>query len=123
MLYCILVTAIADFLLFLDDILAEEHTTATFECKVTDPSYEVTWMLNNEVVEEGDKFHFEREGDVAKLVIADVLKSDEGPVKAVVQGKETSANLLVEGRCNIVKKCCVLIRMRLLGNICQMGFM
>uniref|UniRef100_A0A3B3I863 Immunoglobulin like and fibronectin type III domain containing 1, tandem duplicate 3 n=1 Tax=Oryzias latipes TaxID=8090 RepID=A0A3B3I863_ORYLA len=89
---------VADFLVKITDVKAEEREDAVFQCVVSHPMQKITWMGKNLAVEQGEKYDITVSEDklIHTLVIKDCLPLDKGIYTAVVGLKSCSAWLVVE---------------------------
>ena len=89
----------------LADQCATECDACMFECEISRANAEVTWYLNDQKVEESDKFVIESKGRVRILTVNDCQSADEGNVKCASEDDETIAELQISGRdIKILKK-------------------
>ena len=78
-----------------------EKQTAEFSFKVNKDKLVARWFLGEEEVTKNEKFIKTTEGRIHKLKIKDCQMKDAGPVKAVVENVETTANLKVKGKSRV----------------------
>ncbi|KAM6927252.1 immunoglobulin-like and fibronectin type III domain-containing protein 1 [Xenentodon cancila] len=89
---------VADFLVKIQDVKAEEREDALFQCVLSHPLTKITWMGKNNSLEQGDKYDITVSEDmlIHTLVVKDCLLLDKGIYSAVVGLKSCSAWLIVE---------------------------
>ena len=78
---------------------AEERQDALFQCVLTVPLNEITWMGKNCPLQNDDKFEITVSEDklIHKLLVKDCLPLDSGIYAAVAGIKSCNAWLIVEG--------------------------
>lgn len=86
----------------LKDVTVPEKRQARFECVLTREA-NVIWTKGTDIIKVGDKFDIIADGTKHILVINDSQFDDEGEYTAVVEGKESTAKLFVEGKFITVK--------------------
>uniref|UniRef100_A0A3B3DI46 Immunoglobulin like and fibronectin type III domain containing 1, tandem duplicate 3 n=1 Tax=Oryzias melastigma TaxID=30732 RepID=A0A3B3DI46_ORYME len=89
---------VADFLVKIQDVKAEEREDAVFQCVISHPMQKITWMGKNLAVEQGEKYDITVSEDklIHTLVVKDCLPLDKGIYTAVIGLKSCSAWLIVE---------------------------
>jgi len=92
-----------EFIAQLQDVTTTDGGKVKFQVTVTgQPQPEVTWLKDDNQVEESEEFIITTEGDVVSLTIPDVYPEDAGRYTAVAKNKlgtvTTTAVLCVEGR-------------------------
>ena len=80
------------------DVTVIENETATFVCEPSRTNADVKWFKDGEEINLDDKkFSSVLDGKKLRLVIAGAQLSDAGVYSCEVDGKSTSASLIVEG--------------------------
>lgn len=92
-----------EFTMQLGDTVAIENTDASFTCETNDDEADVTWMLDKKPLPDTDKYKTRSEGVTHSLTIHDITPSDSCEVSATFGDQTTSANLVVEGKGNVLK--------------------
>lgn len=82
----------------LQHIRAFEHEYATFVCKLSCDSRNVTWLKDGSSLVASDKYYFANMGQVYTLTIKDVQSDDSAEYSLASGGKISTASLIVEGR-------------------------
>uniref|UniRef100_A0A3P9DK09 Immunoglobulin-like and fibronectin type III domain-containing protein 1 n=1 Tax=Maylandia zebra TaxID=106582 RepID=A0A3P9DK09_9CICH len=80
-------------------IKAEEREDALFECVLTHPLPNITWMGKGNILEDGEKYHLTMSDHklIHRLLIKDCQMLDKGIYSAVVGNTSCNAWLVVEG--------------------------
>lgn len=89
-----------EFVVKIEEVKAEEREDALFECLLTHPVSNITWMGNGNVIQDGEKYSVSVSDHklIHRLVIRDCLQGDRGIYSAVVGKRTCSAWLMVEGK-------------------------
>lgn len=81
----------------LTPLTVHEGDDATFQCEVSPPDAEVTWLRNGAVVTPGPQLEMVLNGSVRTLIIRGCQLKDAGTVTARAGATDTSARLHVRG--------------------------
>ncbi|XP_061582848.1 immunoglobulin-like and fibronectin type III domain-containing protein 1 isoform X2 [Cololabis saira] len=89
---------VADFLVKIQDVKAEEREDAVFQCVLSHPVTKISWMGKNNSLQQGDKYDITVSEDmlIHTLMVKDCLLLDKGIYSAVVGLKSCSAWLILE---------------------------
>lgn len=89
-----------DFAIKIQEIIAQENDDALFECVLTHPLPQITWMRKGLILEEGEKYNITMSEDklTHSLLIKDCDKMDKSIYSAVAGITSSSAWLVVEGK-------------------------
>ncbi|KAL1770897.1 obscurin 1 isoform X2 [Sigmodon hispidus] len=79
----------------LTPLTVHEGDDATFQCEVSSPDAQVTWLRNGAVVTPGPQLQMVQNGSSHTLIIRDCQLKDSGTVTARVGATDTSARLHV----------------------------
>ncbi|KAG7477825.1 hypothetical protein MATL_G00073710 [Megalops atlanticus] len=87
-----------DFLVKIQEVKAMEREDAVFECVLSHPLPNITWMGKNAPLEQGEKYDIIVSEDklIHRLVVKDCMQVDKGIYVAVAGIKSCSAWLVVE---------------------------
>lgn len=96
-LVCFQTEVKADFTVPLNDVTAQEKSTAEFVCELTKDVDKVRWFLDNVELRQGDRIEFVKDDKKHKLLIHNVMVDDEGQITVHVDDKKASASLFVQG--------------------------
>ncbi|KPP65928.1 Titin-like, partial [Scleropages formosus] len=80
------------------DIKVIEKKKAVFECEVSEPNIQVTWMKDGQELELSDRYKVSTEKYLHRLLIQTVRLSDAGEYCVVAGSSTSKAQLTVEGR-------------------------
>ncbi|KAL2081285.1 hypothetical protein ACEWY4_023138 [Coilia grayii] len=80
------------------DIKVTEKKKAVFECEVSEPNVQVTWMKDGQELEISERYKTSTERCLHRLMIQTVRMSDAGEYSVVAGSSVSKANLTVEGR-------------------------
>lgn len=83
----------------LKDISVPEKKQAKFECTVTKEVSKVMWYRGTEIVTPGPKYEIIDDGKKHMLIINSCEFEDEAQYVVEVLGQTSSAQLMVEGKC------------------------
>uniref|UniRef100_A0A668UG99 Immunoglobulin like and fibronectin type III domain containing 1, tandem duplicate 3 n=1 Tax=Oreochromis aureus TaxID=47969 RepID=A0A668UG99_OREAU len=88
-----------DFVIKIQEIKAEEREDALFECVLTHPLPNITWMGKGNILEDGEKYSLTMSDHklIHRLLIKDCQMLDKGIYSAVVGNISCNAWLVVEG--------------------------
>uniref|UniRef100_A0A8C4CGI5 Ig-like domain-containing protein n=1 Tax=Denticeps clupeoides TaxID=299321 RepID=A0A8C4CGI5_9TELE len=88
-----------DFLVKIQEVKAIEREDAVFECVLSNPMPQITWLGKNVPLQQGEKHDITVSEDklIHRLVVKDCLQLDKGIYTAVVGIKSCNAWLVVEG--------------------------
>uniref|UniRef100_A0A3B4GQP6 Immunoglobulin like and fibronectin type III domain containing 1, tandem duplicate 2 n=1 Tax=Pundamilia nyererei TaxID=303518 RepID=A0A3B4GQP6_9CICH len=88
-----------DFVIKIQEIKAEEREDALFECVLTHPLPNITWMGKGNILEDGEKYNLTMSDHklIHRLLIKDCQMLDKGIYSAVVGNTSCNAWLVVEG--------------------------
>nr|XP_024662255.1 immunoglobulin-like and fibronectin type III domain-containing protein 1 [Maylandia zebra] len=91
-----------DFVIKIQEIKAEEREDALFECVLTHPLPNITWMGKGNILEDGEKYHLTMSDHklIHRLLIKDCQMLDKGIYSAVVGNTSCNAWLVVEADSN-----------------------
>lgn len=81
----------------LTPLTVHEGDDATFQCEVSTPDAQVTWLRNGAVVTPGPQLQMVQNGASHTLIIRGCQLKDTGTVTARVGATDTSARLHVRG--------------------------
>lgn len=89
-----------DFVIKIQEINVEEADNALFECVLTHPLPQITWMRKGLILEDGEKYSItvSEHKLIHRLMIKDCNKTDKGIYSAVAGITSSSAWLVVEGK-------------------------
>ena len=85
----------------LANITIMEKQKLHLECEVSRPDKPAQWFKDNQPVTASARIRLKSDGGVHSLVIDSAELDDEAVYKVVVNGVESSAEVLVEGRCTL----------------------
>lgn len=99
-LVCVLKVSNVEFVVKIEEVKVEEREDALFECVLTHPVSNITWMGNGNVIQESEKYSASVSDHklIHRLIIRDCLQGDRGIYSAVVGKRTCSAWLMVEGK-------------------------
>lgn len=81
------------------DFEVKEREGAILEVEVSSPTAKVTWHKDGEELQQGDdRFDFEKEGNIHKLLIRTVSVHDEGEYTCALGEQECTAEVTVVGK-------------------------
>ena len=88
----------ADFTKKLQNIDTQEFQTVEFQCETNRDNLPVEWFKDGKPIEDNEHYSIEDNGQVHKLIIHDVLTTDQGSYSCQIKanGKGTSATLKVK---------------------------
>lgn len=88
-----------DFVIKIQEIKAEEREDALFECVLTHPLPNITWMGKGNILEDGEKYNLTMSDHklIHRLLIKDCQMLDKGIYSAMVGNTSCNAWLVVEG--------------------------
>uniref|UniRef100_A0A3B4GL88 Immunoglobulin like and fibronectin type III domain containing 1, tandem duplicate 2 n=1 Tax=Pundamilia nyererei TaxID=303518 RepID=A0A3B4GL88_9CICH len=91
-----------DFVIKIQEIKAEEREDALFECVLTHPLPNITWMGKGNILEDGEKYNLTMSDHklIHRLLIKDCQMLDKGIYSAVVGNTSCNAWLVVEADSN-----------------------
>uniref|UniRef100_A0A669D941 Ig-like domain-containing protein n=1 Tax=Oreochromis niloticus TaxID=8128 RepID=A0A669D941_ORENI len=91
-----------DFVIKIQEIKAEEREDALFECVLTHPLPNITWMGKGNILEDGEKYSLTMSDHklIHRLLIKDCQMLDKGIYSAVVGNISCNAWLVVEADSN-----------------------
>lgn len=81
----------------LTPLTVHEGDDATFQCEVSPPDAEVTWLRNGAVITAGPQLEMVQNGSSRTLIIRGCQLKDAGTVTARAGAADTSARLHVRG--------------------------
>ena len=81
----------------LKDKKVKEEETATFECELSKPAKEVTWLRNGEPLTPDDRVKVSSDGKKHTLTIDKATMDDATKYTIKIGDAESSAKLTVEG--------------------------
>uniref|UniRef100_A0A3P9HLQ3 Immunoglobulin like and fibronectin type III domain containing 1, tandem duplicate 2 n=1 Tax=Oryzias latipes TaxID=8090 RepID=A0A3P9HLQ3_ORYLA len=89
-----------DFVIKIQEINVEEADNALFECVLTHPLPQITWMRKGLILEDGEKYSItvSEHKLIHRLMIKDCNQTDKGIYSAVAGITSCSAWLVVEGK-------------------------
>lgn len=89
-----------EFVVKIEEVKAQESEDALFECVLTHPVSDITWMGNGNVIQDGAKYSVNVSDHqlIHRLMVRDCQQQDRGIYSAVVGKRTCSAWLLVEGK-------------------------
>ena len=92
---------IVDFVKELKDVtITRLPNKAAFECELSKPLAEVTWLKDGQPISKKDKrYDIIAEGTKHKLVVRDLEGRDEGDYKVVAKNNSSKASLAIHGMC------------------------
>ena len=96
----------------LANITVMEKQKLHLECEVSRPDKPAQWFKDNQPVTASARIRLKSDGGVHSLVIDSAELDDEAVYKVVVNGIESSAEVLVEGRCTLT----LLSKMKFFGS-------
>ena len=79
-----------------------EKDTVSLECEVSKPNKTVTWLKNGEVITPSDRFEVRVEGTKHFLTIRNANLDDDAKYTVKIDAVECSAQLTVDGKCELV---------------------
>lgn len=85
------------FLKALDDVSAEEQSTLTLQCEVSDPQAGVVWRKDGVELGPSDKYDFLHTAGTRGLVVHDLSLDDAGLYTCHLGTEETCAHVSVHG--------------------------
>ncbi|XP_029689550.1 immunoglobulin-like and fibronectin type III domain-containing protein 1 [Takifugu rubripes] len=87
-----------EFVVKIEEVKAQESEEALFECVLTHPVSNITWMGNGSVIQDGAKYSVNVSDHqlIHRLMVRDCQQEDRGIYSAVVGKRTCSAWLLVE---------------------------
>ena len=85
----------------LKDKKVKEQETATFECELSRPVEEVTWLCNGKPVALDDRVKVTSDGKKHSLTFTKAVMDDAAKYTIKIGDVESSAKLTVEGRLGI----------------------
>lgn len=88
---------VKEFIMKLEDTVAEKDSDVTFTCKVSDEDMDVTWLIDSQSLPESDKYSVVSEDVTHTLTIRDVQPKDSCDVTAQFGDQSTTAKLSVAG--------------------------
>lgn len=91
----------------LTPLTVHEGDDATFQCEVSPPDAEVTWLRNGAIVTPGPQLDMVHSGSSRTLIIRGCQLKDAGTVTARAGATDTSARLHVRGLVRPSIKCSV----------------
>lgn len=91
----------------LTPLTVHEGDSATFQCEVSPPDAEVTWLCNGAVVTPGPQLEMVQNGPSRTLIIRGCRLEDAGTVTARAGAADTSARLHVRGSVRLSVPCSV----------------
>lgn len=92
------------FLKALDDVLAEEQSTLTLQCEVSDPQAGVVWRKDGVELGPSDKYDFLHTAGTRGLVVHDLSLDDAGRYTCHLGSEETCAHVSVHGAWGVAEK-------------------
>lgn len=89
-----------EFVVKIEEVKAGEREDALFECVLTHPVSNITWMGNGNVIQDGEKYSVSVSDHklIHRLIVRDCLQGDRGIYSAVVGKRTCSAWLMVGGK-------------------------
>lgn len=85
------------FLKALDDMSAEERSTLTLQCEVSDPQAHVVWRKDGVELGPSDKYDFLHKAGIRGLVVHDLSNEDAGLYTCHGGSEETRSRVSVHG--------------------------
>ncbi|KAK7169443.1 hypothetical protein R3I93_005419 [Phoxinus phoxinus] len=89
---------VIEFTKHIKDIKVTEKKKAIFECELSEPNVQVTWMKDGQELEISERFKVSTERHMHRLMIQTVRMSDAGEYTVVAGSSVSKANLIVEGK-------------------------
>ena len=86
----------------LANITVMEKQKLHLECEVSRPDKPAQWFKDNKPVTASARIRLKSDGGVHSLIIDSAELDDEAVYKVIVNGVESSAEVLVEGQCIII---------------------
>ena len=87
-----------EFIRGLRDVTVVENETATLTCEPSRTNADIKWYKDGKELDvDGKKFNSVLDGKKLKLVITDAQLDDAGQYACEIDGRKTSAALIVEG--------------------------
>nr|XP_023862865.1 titin-like isoform X2 [Salvelinus alpinus] len=89
---------VIEFTKHIKDIKITEKKRATFECEISEPNAQVTWMKDGQELEMSERYKVSTEKFLHRLMIQSVRLSDAAEYSVVAGASMSKAHLTVEGR-------------------------
>ncbi|KAF7709182.1 hypothetical protein HF521_016032 [Silurus meridionalis] len=89
---------VIEFTKHIKDIKVTEKKKAIFECELSEPNVQVTWMKNGQEFELSERFKVTTDKYIQRLLIQTVRMSDAGEYSVVAGSSISKAHLTVEGK-------------------------
>ncbi|KAF5903363.1 titin-like isoform X4, partial [Clarias magur] len=89
---------VIEFTKHIKDIKVTEKKKAIFECELSEPNVQVTWMKNGQELEITERFKVSTDKYIQRLMIQTVRMSDAGEYSVVAGSSMSKAQLTVEGK-------------------------
>ncbi|MCI4378776.1 hypothetical protein PGIGA_G00219550 [Pangasianodon gigas] len=89
---------VIEFTKHIKDIKVTEKKKAIFECELSEPNVQVTWMKNGQELEISERFKVSTDKYIQRLMIQTVRMSDAGEYSVVAGSSMSKAHLTVEGK-------------------------
>ncbi|KAJ3592471.1 hypothetical protein NHX12_007598 [Muraenolepis orangiensis] len=89
---------VVEFTKHLKDLKVTEKKRANFECEVSEPNVQVTWMKDGQELEMSDRHKMTSEKFLHRLILPSVRLSDSGEYTVVAGSSMSKGHLGVEGR-------------------------
>lgn len=89
-----------EFVVKIEEVKVQESEDALFECVLTHPVSNITWMGNGNIIQDGGKYSVNVSDHqlIHRLMVRDCQQADRGIYSAVVGKSTCSAWLLVQGK-------------------------
>ncbi|KAL7882204.1 hypothetical protein AOLI_G00090530 [Acnodon oligacanthus] len=89
---------VIEFTKHIKDIKVTEKKKAIFECELSEPNVQVTWMKDGQELEKSERHKFSTDKYIQRLMIQTVRMSDAGEYSVVAGSSVSKAHLTVEGK-------------------------
>ncbi|CDQ65441.1 unnamed protein product [Oncorhynchus mykiss] len=89
---------IIEFTKHIKDIKITEKKRATFECEISEPNAQVTWMKDGQELDISERYTVSTEEFLHRLMIQSVCMSDAGGYSVIAGASMSKAHLTVEGK-------------------------
>ena len=94
---CLLTEASAEFTVHLEDQETEEEESATFTCELSKPGKPVTWMKDDHVLENDEKYQITNDGNKYSMTIQKTELEDTAEYTVKCGDQESKVSLYVKG--------------------------
>lgn len=102
MSYLLIVALPVTFKRELQRIIVKEGDTGSFSCELSKPGAPVEWRKGRVILKPGGKYEMKQEGKITKLIINNVEDRDAGNYTCKTNDSQSTAELTVQGKENIM---------------------